>query len=63
LVFLLGIAGLLTLLCAQEWPARVACPNCKKLRAVDRELCEHCQAPFPPPEKNGTEIFAPLTAD
>jgi len=59
-VFLLGVAGLLTLLCAQEWAAREPCPNCKKLRAVDRELCEHCQAPFPPPEKNGTEIFAPL---
>jgi hypothetical protein len=63
LVFLLGIAGLLTLLCAQEWPAREPCPNCGQLRAVDRELCEHCQSPFPPPEKNGTEIFAPLTAD
>ncbi len=59
-VFLLGIAGLLTLLCVQEWPAREACPHCKKLRAVDRELCPHCQSPFPPPEKNGTEIFAPL---
>ena len=59
-VFLLGIAGLLTLLCVQEWPAREACPHCKKLRAVDRELCPHCQSPFSPPEKNGTEIFAPL---
>jgi len=58
-VLLLGMAGLLTLLCVQEWPAREPCPNCKKLRAVDRELCEHCQSPFPPPEKNGTEIFAP----
>jgi hypothetical protein len=59
-VFLLGIAGLLTFLCVQEWPAREACPRCKKLRPVDRELCPHCQSPFPPPEKNGTEIFAPL---
>lgn len=59
-VFLLGLGGLLTLLCVQEWPAREACPHCKKLRAVDRELCPHCQSPFPPPEKNGTEIFAPL---
>ena len=63
LVFLLGIAGLLTLLCAQEWPAREPCPNCGQLRAVDRELCEHCQSPFPPPEKNGTEIFAPLATN
>jgi hypothetical protein len=59
-VFLLGIAGLLTLLCVQEWPAREVCPRCKMLRPVDRELCPHCQSPFPPPEKNGTEIFAPL---
>ena len=59
-VFLLGVAGLLTLLCVQEWPAREACSHCKKLRAVDRELCEHCQSPFAPPERNGTEIFAPL---
>ena len=62
LVFILifGIPGLLTLLCVQEWPAREMCPNCKKLRAVDRENCEHCDAKFPAPEKNGTEIFAPL---
>jgi hypothetical protein len=59
-IFLLGIAGLLTFFCVQEWPAREACPGCKKLRAVDREACEHCDAEFPPPEKNGTEIFAPL---
>ena len=61
-VFLLGIPGLLTLLCVQEWPAREACPNCKKLRVVDREKCEHCGADFAPPEKNGTEIFVPLEA-
>jgi hypothetical protein len=62
-ILLLGIAGLLALLCVQEWPAREPCPNCKKLRAVDREFCEHCQSPFPPPEKNGTEIFAPLAKE
>jgi hypothetical protein len=57
-----GIPGLLTFLSVQEWPARESCPNCKKLRVVDREKCEHCGANFAPPEKNGTEIFAPLTA-
>jgi hypothetical protein len=62
-IFVLGIAGLLTLLCVQEWPAREACPHCGKLRAVDRESCEHCQSPFAPPEKNGTEIFAPLARE
>jgi RNA polymerase subunit RPABC4/transcription elongation factor Spt4 len=46
----------------QEWPARESCPNCKKLRVVDRDQCEHCGADFAPPEKNGTEIFEPLIA-
>jgi hypothetical protein len=55
-----GIPGLLTFICIQEWPARETCRNCGKLRAVDRELCEYCAADFPAPEKNGTEIFAPL---
>lgn len=59
-VILVGISGLLALLCVQEWAAREFCPNCKKLRTVDREFCEHCESPFSPPEKNGTEIFAPL---
>jgi hypothetical protein len=59
-ILLTGIPGLLAFLCVQEWPARVVCPHCKKLRAVDRESCVHCGAPFPPPEKNGTEIFVPL---
>jgi ABC-type transport system involved in multi-copper enzyme maturation permease subunit len=60
-IFLLGIPGLLALLCVQEWPVRETCPHCKKPRAVDRESCEHCAAPFAPPETNGTEIFEPLT--
>jgi hypothetical protein len=59
-IFLFGVAGLLGFLCVQEWPAREACPSCKKLRVVDRETCEHCQSPFSPAEKNGTEIFVPL---
>ncbi len=60
-IFLVGFVGLLAFLCIQEWPAREPCPQCKKLRAVDRECCEHCDSPFPPPEKNGTEIFGALT--
>jgi hypothetical protein len=63
-VFLLlfGVPGLLAFLSVQEWPAREACPNCKKLRVVDRAQCEHCGADFAPPEKTGTEVFAPLQA-
>jgi hypothetical protein len=59
---LFGVPGLLAFLSVQEWPAREACPNCKKLRVVDRPQCEHCGADFAPPEKTGTEVFAPLQA-
>ena len=59
---LFGLPGLLAFLCVQEWPARVACPGCKRLRLVDREQCEHCGEGFAPPEKTGTEVFAPLVA-
>jgi ABC-type transport system involved in multi-copper enzyme maturation permease subunit len=57
-----GVPGLLAFLSVQEWPARESCPNCKRLRLVDRPQCEHCRAEFPPPEETGTEVFAPLTA-
>lgn len=59
-ILLLGVAGLLTFLCVQEWPAREPCPHCKRLRTVDRDSCEHCGSKFGPPERNGTEIFEPL---
>jgi hypothetical protein len=58
---LFGLFGLLVLICAQEWPARETCPSCQRRRMVNRENCEHCAAPFPPPERNGTEIFDLLT--
>jgi predicted amidophosphoribosyltransferase len=50
------------MLSVEEWPAREACPHCKKFRVVDRERCEHCGAEFAPPEKNGTEVFESLAA-
>ena len=59
---LFGVPGLLAFLSVQEWPAREACPNCKRLRLVDRAQCEHCGAGFAAPEKTGTEVFAPLGA-
>ncbi len=52
-----GLPGLLALLCAEEWPARERCATCGKWRVVDRELCEHCGAPFPPPQPKGIEIM------
>ena len=64
LLFILvtGAAGLITFFCVQEFPRREACPNCKKLRAVDRDHCEHCAAEFPPPDKIGIEIFEPIAS-
>jgi hypothetical protein len=61
-VFLLlfGVPGLLAFLSVQEWPAREACPKCKRLRVVDCTQCEHCGAEWAPPEKTGMEVFAPL---
>ena len=59
---LFGVPGLMAFLSVQEWPAREPCPNCKRLRLVDRLQCEHCGAAFPPPEKTGTEVFVPLGA-
>ncbi|MGO8926939.1 MAG: hypothetical protein ACLQU3_08635 [Limisphaerales bacterium] len=57
---LFGVPGLLAFLSVQEWPAREACPNCKRPRLVDRPKCDRCGADWPPPEKTGTEVFAPL---
>ncbi len=56
-VFWLGGYGVLLLLALRAWPARVLCPNCGRLRVVDRETCEHCGAAFARPPRDGTEIF------
>jgi hypothetical protein len=55
--FLFGWAGLLMMLAVQEWPARIACPTCGKLRVVTRDACEHCGAAHAAPAPDGTEIF------
>lgn len=57
---LLGVPGLLTFLSVHEWPLRESCASCGKLRVVIREDCEHCGADFPPPDRDGTEIFEPV---
>jgi hypothetical protein len=56
---LFGLPGLVAFFSVQEWPARERCPQCQKLRRVDREQCEHCGGGFAPPARNGTEIFEP----
>jgi len=57
-----GIGGVLAFLSVEAWPARERCPQCQKLRRVDREHCEHCGGGFAPPARNGTEIFEPPPA-
>jgi hypothetical protein len=52
-----GWVGLLLMLSLQEWPARIRCPSCRRLRRVDRDFCEHCGAAHAVPAPDGTEIF------
>jgi hypothetical protein len=54
---LFGWMGLALMLALQEWPARIACPRCRRLRVVTRDTCEHCGAPHASPAPDGTEIF------
>jgi hypothetical protein len=57
--FFFGWVGLVLMLVLQEWPARIACPKCRKIRVVTREACEHCGAAQAVPGADGTEIFEP----
>ena len=52
-----GWVGLVLMLVLQEWPARVSCPNCCKLRVATRDTCEYCGALHQPPAHDGTEIL------
>ena len=53
---LLGIPGLLLLLCLTDWPAVVRCPACSRRHLACHDACEHCgNASKPGPD--GTEIF------
>lgn len=60
--FFFGWVGLAMMLAVQEWPARIACPKCRKLRVVTRDRCEHCGALHSAPAQDGTEIFEPTPA-
>ena len=57
--FLFGWLGVALMFALHEWPARIACPKCGKLRIVTRELCEHCGAAHALPRPDGTEITEP----
>jgi hypothetical protein len=54
---LFGPTGLLLMLAVEEWPARLVCPKCRKLRVVSRDQCEHCGAAHTQPAPDGSEIF------
>ena len=54
---LFGLTGFLLMITLLQWPARIACPKCRKPRVVTRERCEHCDAPHALPTPDGTEIF------
>lgn len=60
--FLLGWPGLLMFAAIHDWPAREVCSACGKKRVVDRDRCEHCEAEFPMPALDGTDIFEKPTA-
>jgi hypothetical protein len=61
--FLFGWVGLFLMLALQDWPARIACPKCHKLRVVTRDRCEYCAALHAVPAPDGTEIFEPMAAN
>ena len=54
---LLGPAALLAMWAMRDWPASQPCPSCGRRRVVDRDTCEHCNAAWPAPVRDGTEIF------
>jgi hypothetical protein len=60
--FFFGWVGLVLMLVLQEWPARITCPKCRKLRVVTRDTCEHCAAAHAAPTPDGMEIFETATA-
>jgi hypothetical protein len=55
--FVFGWAGMVLMLVMNEWPARVVCARCRKLRVVTRVMCEHCGARQAMPAPDGTEVF------
>jgi hypothetical protein len=57
-----GWVGLILMLALQEWPARIVCAKCRRLRLVTRETCEYCGALHAAPERDATEVFEPTAA-
>ena len=57
-VFLGGLPGLAGYLVHRSWPVVEPCPNCREPAPRDREACMHCGQAFPPPARQGIEVFA-----
>lgn len=53
----LGLVAIVVVLSLYAWPVRLVCKRCGKKRNIENESCRHCTAPWPRPERNGTEIF------
>lgn len=58
-VFAIGPLGVLLMLALLGLPTRERCASCARKRVVTRVRCEYCDAPFPAPPLDGTEIFEP----
>ncbi len=58
LTLLFGAVALIGLLAIYPWPLRLACGQCKKLRSIESQDCPHCNARWPKPGRDGTEIVS-----
>jgi hypothetical protein len=60
--FVLGPLGVLLMLAMVDSPVRETCPACGRKRVVTRVRCERCDAAWPSPAPDGTEVFATSTS-
>lgn len=56
-VFCFGLPGLIAFRLGASWPTQVRCPDCSRPRAIEAELCLHCNAAWSPPLRTGQEIL------
>ncbi len=56
-VAVFGWAGLFVCALTRRPNPRVTCPSCGRKRPMAGGTCHRCGAPFPPPERDGTEIL------
>jgi hypothetical protein len=57
-VFAFGVGGWVGFRFGRTWPVLERCPACNTDVPQDRETCAACEAAFPEPALQGTEIFA-----